>query len=81
MADHAGDVAQVELGTIITSPAARRIVYGVYVVLLLVLGAVTVGFAAIGQGLPTWGVAASAVLGYIGIPVGSLAIVNTPKGS
>lgn len=70
------DPAPSDLGTIITDPGVRRIIYGVYVILLLIVGAVTVGFASVGQPLPSWGIAATAVLGYLGIPVGSLAIAN-----
>lgn len=67
-----------DLGRIVTSPAARQAIYGIYVIALLGVGAATVGFAALSTPLPEWGVVANAVLGYLGIPVGGLAIANTP---
>lgn len=69
-----------DLGNVITSPTARQVIYGLYTVALIVLGGVVVAFAAIGHTLPQWAIVANAVIGYLGIPVGSLAVVNVKKG-
>ena len=65
------------LGAVITDPMVRRMIYGVYVVLLIVAGAAQAGFAALHQMTPGWLAVALAVLGYLGVPVGGLAVANT----
>lgn len=67
-----------DLGSVITSNFARKIIYGVYVVGVVILGAVQVGFAASSAGQPEWVSIALAVAAYLGIPVGGLALANTP---
>lgn len=67
------------LGNVITNPNARRIVYGAYVIALLVLGAVAVYYVAVGQKLPIQLIGITAVFSFLGIPFGSLALSNTPK--
>ena len=69
------------LGNVVTSPLIRKVIYGVYVVALVGVGAVQVAFAAIDIGQPSWLTAAIAVGFYLGIPVGSLALSNTPKAT
>lgn len=69
------------LGIVITSPTARKTIYGTYIILLVVAGAVQVAYAAIQLGQPAWLIAALAVLAYLGIPVGGLALVNSPTTS
>lgn len=66
-----------DLGVIITSPRARRLIYALYVLLLVAAGAMQVAFAALEAGQPDWLVATLAVLAYLGIPVGGLAAANT----
>lgn len=66
------------IGTIITSTTARKIIYGTYIILLVIAGAIQVAYVAIALGQPTWLVAALAVLTYLGIPVGGLALANSP---
>lgn len=66
-----------DLGKVITSAKARKAVYSVYVVGIVVLGAIQVGTAAIEAGTPAWLTAALAVSAYLGIPVAGLAAVNT----
>lgn len=65
-----------DLGLIIKSDKARRIIYGVYVVAVIIAGAVQVGYASVHLGQPDWLTAALAVLAYLGAPIGGLAIVN-----
>lgn len=69
--------APADLGVIVTSPRARKAIYGAYVLLLLAAGATQVGFAAASVGQPVWLTSALAVLAYLGIPVGGLAAANT----
>ncbi len=65
------------LGSVITSPTVRKIIYGVYIVALVIVGAAQVGFAAVEAGQPEWLTIALAVLAYLGVPIGGLAIANT----
>lgn len=67
------------LGIVITNPTVRKRIYGSYIVLLVIAGAIQVAYAAIQLGQPVWLVAVVAVLGYLGIPVGGLALVNSPS--
>lgn len=69
------------LGIVITNPIARRRIYGTYIVLLVIAGAIQVAYAAIQLGQPVWLVATLAVLAYLGIPVGGLALVNSPTSA
>lgn len=67
-----------DLGKVINSAYARRLIYSVYVVAILVLGAFQVGFAASSAGVqPEWLTVALAVAAYLGVPIGGLAAVNT----
>ena len=65
------------LGAVITDPMVRRMIYSAYVVLLIVAGAAQAGFAALHQTTPGWLAVVLAVLGYLGVPVGGLAVANT----
>ena len=66
------------LGSVITNARARKIIYALYLVGLVLAGAAQVGFAAAQLGQPVWLVVTLAVLAYLGIPIGGLALVNTP---
>lgn len=67
------------LGSVITSPAARRVIYAVYVIGVFVAGACSAAFAITEGGNPDWLNVTNAVLLYAGIPVGGLAIANSPS--
>lgn len=69
------------LGVVITSPHARKVIYATYIILLVVAGATQVGYSAIELAQPQWLIATLAVLAYLGIPVGGLALVNAPSSS
>lgn len=69
------------LGVVITNPTVRKVIYSTYIILLVVVGAVQVGFAAVQSGQPAWLIAALAVLAYLGVPVGGLALVNSPSNA
>lgn len=65
------------LGSVITNPVARRVIYGLYVVAGILFGAASVGYATVGDGVtPEWVSVGLAVLGYLSIPVGGLALSN-----
>ena len=67
-----------DLNKVITNAKARRAIYAVYVIGILILGAFQVGFAAGDVSQPAWLNIALAVAVYLGVPVGTLAAVNTP---
>jgi hypothetical protein len=66
-----------QLGVIVKNAKARAIIYGTYVVAIIVAGAAQVAFASLELGQPDILVAAVAVLAYLGVPVGTLAVANT----
>jgi hypothetical protein len=67
------------LGVVITDPTVRKVIYGIYVLSILVAGAFQVGYAAGSITQPSWLTIALAVIGYLGVPVGGLAFLNAPK--
>jgi len=69
------------LGVVITNARARRVIYGAYVIALVVAGAAQAWFAALQLAQPSALVGALAVLAYLGIPIGGLALANTSAGS
>lgn len=69
-----------DLGTVVTSDKARRIIYSVYVIGILLLGAVQVAYAGSTAGVPEWVTIAQQVALFLGVPVGGLAAVNTKRG-
>lgn len=69
------------LGTVVTDQRARKIIYGVYVIALVVVGAIQAGYGVLDGVQPDWLTVAVSVMGYLGIPVGGLAIANTPSKS
>lgn len=66
------------VGSIISDPGTRKIIYGIYAVIGFVIGAVQVGFAAAELGQPVWLTVALAVYGFSGAAFGGLAVTNTP---
>lgn len=66
------------LASVIESPTVRKWIYGAYVVAVVVVGAVQVAHAAIEVAQPDWLTATLSVLAYLGVPVGGLALANTP---
>ena len=68
------------LGNVITSTVARKVIYGAYVVAGVFFGATSAGFSALSAGvIPEWVTVGLAVLGWLSIPIGGLALVNTPS--
>lgn len=68
----------IPLGTIVTNSVARKIIYGVYALSALIVGGIVVYFFSIHEELPTVFVGIQGVIAYFGIPIGALAIANTP---
>lgn len=71
--------AATDLGKVVAEPAVRQAIYGGYVVLLALLGAVSAGFAALHAGFPDWLIVANAAVAYLGIPIGGLAAAHVTK--
>lgn len=65
------------LGVIVKNATARAVIYGAYVIAIIVAGACQVGYAALELPNPDWLVVAVPVLAYLGVPVGTLAVANT----
>jgi hypothetical protein len=66
------------LGNVITSGTIRKIVYGTYAVAALIVGGAAAYFLGIDQPIPELVTGAQAVVAYLAIPVGALALANTP---
>ncbi len=69
-----------DLGNVVTSDRARRLIYSIYVVGVLLLGAIQVAYAGAEAGSPVWLTVAQQVALYLGAPVAGLAVVNTKRG-
>lgn len=65
-----------DLGNVVKSTRARTAIYGAYVVGLVLVGAATAAFSQLG-GSPEWLGVVESVMLYLGVPVGTLAAVNT----
>lgn len=68
------------LGNIIGNSVVRKAIYSAYVIAGVIIGATQVAFAAIeGAGQPDWLTVTLAVYAFLSVPLGSLALSNTPK--
>lgn len=65
------------LGSVFSKPTIRKTIYGIYVVAAILVGGAAVYFASIGAQVPEIVVGAQAVIAYLAIPVGGLAVANT----
>lgn len=79
MSDQNTRPSATDLGNVITSTRARAIIYGAYVVGLVLVGAATAAYSQLG-GSPDWLGVVESVMLYLGVPVGTLAAVNTKTG-
>lgn len=68
-----------QLGVIVKNAKARAYIYGAYVIAIIVAGAAQVGFVSLEISQPDWLTASLAVLAYLGVPVGTLAVANTNR--
>lgn len=64
--------------TDILTGKARKIIYAVYAVAGLVLGATQVGVLSVGGPQPVWLTVALAVFAYVGTAIGATAGANVP---
>lgn len=64
------------LGSIITNPGARKVLYGLYALSGLFFGASAAWYLAIQVPTPEWVTGGLGVLGYLAIPFGALALAN-----
>lgn len=69
-----------DLGRVITSDRVRQVLYSVYAVAVVLLGAVQVAYAASEAGQPEWLTVALAVAAYCGAALSGMASVNTKRG-
>ena len=67
------------LGVIVKNAKARAVIYGSYVVAIIAAGAAQVGYASLEAAQPEWLTASLAILAYLGVPVGTLAVANTNR--
>jgi len=73
-------MADINLGNIVSNATVRKIIYSLYVVAGVVLGAIQVGFASVeSAGQPSWLTISLAVYAFLSVPLGSLALSNTPS--
>lgn len=68
------------LGVVVTNATARKIIYGVYVVAVLIAASVQVYVSATQAVQPEWLTGALAVLAFLGAPIGGLAAANASNG-
>lgn len=67
------------VGTVIKNPTARKVVYGVYAVGAVVVGGIAAYFLGVQIPIPEQVVGAQAVIAYLAIPIGGLALANTER--
>lgn len=65
-----------DLGNVIKNSRIRGIIYAGYVLAILAVGAYTAYMDAVDMELPSYVDGINAVLLYVGVPVGSLALAN-----
>jgi len=65
------------IGVIITSATIRKVVYSIYAVGAVLVGGAAAYFLGIGHSIPEIVVGSQAVVAYLAIPVGGLAVANT----
>lgn len=67
------------VGNVIKNPTARKAVYGVYAVGAVVVGGIAAYFLGVQHPIPEQVIGAQAVIAYLAIPIGGLALANTDK--
>jgi hypothetical protein len=66
-----------DLGVIVKNARVRAGIYSAYVIAIIAAGATQVAFASLELAQPDFLIASLAVLAYLGVPVGTLAVANT----
>lgn len=67
------------LGNVVENSTARKAIYGAYTVAAIVIGGVAAYFLGIQTPIPQEVIGAQAVIAYLAIPVGGLALANTGR--
>lgn len=67
------------LGNVVENSTARKVIYGAYTVAAIVIGGVAAYFLGIQTPIPQEVIGAQAVIAYLAIPVGGLALANTGR--
>lgn len=67
------------LGNVVENSTARKVIYGAYTVAAIVIGGVAAYFLGIQSPIPQEVIGAQAVIAYLAIPVGGLALANTGR--
>lgn len=67
------------LGNVVENPTARKVIYGAYAVSAVVVGGIAAYFLGIQTPIPEQVIGAQAVIAYLAIPVGGLALANTGR--
>lgn len=67
------------LGNVVENTTARKVIYGAYTVAAIVIGGVAAYFLGIQSPIPQEVIGAQAVIAYLAIPVGGLALANTGR--
>lgn len=67
------------IGNVISNPTARRVVYGAYAVAAVIVGGTAAYFLGVQTPIPEPVIGAQAVIAYLGIPIGGLALANTSR--
>ena len=67
------------LGNVVENSTARKVIYGAYTVAAIVIGGVAAYFHGIQTPIPQEVIGAQAVIAYLAIPVGGLALANTGR--
>ncbi|MGV8912252.1 MAG: hypothetical protein ACOH14_06490 [Rhodoglobus sp.] len=72
------NTATPDLGAVVTNAKVRKIIYGVYAVGALAVGGAAAYFLGVELPIPEQVSGAQAVVAYLAIPIGALALMNTP---
>ena len=67
------------LGNVVENSTARKVIYGAYTVAAIVIGGVAAYFLGIQSPIPQEVIGAQAVIAYLAIPIGGLALANTGR--
>lgn len=67
------------IGNVVENPTARKVIYGAYAVAAIVVGGIAAYFLGVQDPIPEQVIGAQAVIAYLAIPVGGLALANTGR--
>ena len=76
MSNEYGPPKATDIGNVITHPKVRAAIYGIYVIAVVILGGISAAYSVMDMS-PEWLSVANSVMLYLGVPVGTLAVVHT----